>query len=171
MILSYSHHGDRVMAYLLPVWTRLPAADRMGVAAAVLAVAFVVLLVGTRVRQARPRPFRRPRARAAEPVDTSWFTAHTLDGFPEEALRVTLRTPAAPSRERLYAAWVLATHTQGTDAVWLEKNLALPADAAHLIAEAAETRRREVSARENHDTGAAKATAVSGDEEDPPARP
>ncbi|MFF4791289.1 hypothetical protein ACFY2M_16275 [Streptomyces sp. NPDC001276] len=152
MILPYPHHGDRVVAYLLPVWTRLPAADRMGVAAAVLAAAFVALLVGTRVRRVRPRPFRRPRARAAEQVDTSWFTAHTLDGFPEEALRATLKTRAAPSRERLYAAWVLATHTQGTDAVWLEKNLALPADAAHLIAEAAEARRRELSARVNHDT-------------------
>ncbi|MGW4046636.1 hypothetical protein [Streptomyces sp. NPDC004721] len=154
MILPYLHHGDRVVAYLLPVWTRLPAADRMGVAAAVLAAAFVALLVGTRVRRVRPRPFRRPRARAAEPVDTSWFTAHTLDGFPEEALRATLKTPAAPSRERLYAAWVLATHTQGTDAVWLEKNLALPADAAHLIAEAAEARRRELSARVPRDTQA-----------------
>ncbi|MFE7214249.1 hypothetical protein ACFY0A_24810 [Streptomyces sp. NPDC001698] len=151
MILPYPHHGDRVVAYLLPVWTRLPAADRMGVAAAVLAAAFVALLVGTRVRRVRPRPFRRPRPRTAEPVDTSWFTAHTLDGFPEEALRVTLKTPAGPSRERLYAAWVLVTHTQGTDAVWLEKNLALPADAAHLIAEAAEARRRELSARVNHD--------------------
>ncbi|MFE7235616.1 hypothetical protein ACWCRF_07190 [Streptomyces sp. NPDC002405] len=170
MILPYPHHGDRLMAYLLPVWTRLPAADRMGVAAAVLAVAFM-LLVGTRVRRARPRPFRRPRARATEPVDTSWFTAHTLDGFPEEAVRAILKTPAAPSRERLYAAWVLATHTQGADAVWLEKNLALPADAAHLIAEAAEARRRELPARESHDTEAAKATAVSGDEEDPPERP
>ncbi|MFB6961846.1 hypothetical protein ACFCYB_33895 [Streptomyces sp. NPDC056309] len=154
MILPYPHHGDRVVAYLLPVWTRLPAADRMGVAAAVLAAAFVALLVGTRVRRVRPRPLRRPRARAAEPVDTSWFTAHTLDGFPEQALRATLKTPTAPSRERLYAAWVLATHTQGTDAVWLEKNLALPADAAHLIAEAAEARRRELSARVNHDTEA-----------------
>ncbi|MEV5008650.1 hypothetical protein ACIQFZ_31175 [Streptomyces sp. NPDC093064] len=154
MILPYPHHGDRVVAYLLPVWTRLPAADRMGVAAAVLAAAFVALLVGTRLRRVRPRPLRRPRPQAAEPVDTSWFTAHTLDGFPEEALRATLKTPAAPSRERLYAAWVLATHTQGTDAVWLEKNLALPADAAHLIAEAAEARRRERSARVNHDTEA-----------------
>ncbi|MFF4762638.1 hypothetical protein [Streptomyces sp. NPDC001292] len=143
-----------MVAYLLPVWTRLPAADRMGVAAAVLAVAFVALIVGTRVRRARSRPPRRPRARTAEPVDTSWFTAHTLDGFPEEAVRAGLRSPTAPSRERLYAAWVLATHTQGADAVWLEKNLALPAEAAHLIVDAAEARRREPSARENTDTKA-----------------
>ncbi|MEU7383967.1 MULTISPECIES: hypothetical protein [unclassified Streptomyces] len=153
MIAPHLHHGDRVVAYLLPVWTRLPAADRAGVAAAVLGAALVALIVGTRVRRGRCRPFRNPRARrAAEPVDTSWFTAHTLDGFPEEAVRATLGTPAAPSRERLYAAWVLATHTQGTDAVWLEKNLALPADAAHLITEAAEARRRELSAQENRAT-------------------
>ncbi|MFJ4513460.1 hypothetical protein [Streptomyces sp. NPDC088816] len=144
-----------MVAYLLPVWTRLPAADRMGVAAAVMGAALVVLIVGTKVRRGRSRPFRSPRARRpAEPVDTSWFTAHTLDGFPEEAVRATLRAPTAPSRERLYAAWVLATHTQGTDAVWLEKNLGLPADAAHLITEAAEARRRERSAQENRDTKA-----------------
>ncbi|MGW5127767.1 hypothetical protein ACWEQ7_27725 [Streptomyces sp. NPDC004069] len=143
MILSYPHHGDRVVAYLLPVWTRFPAADRAGVAAAVLAVALVTLIVGTRVRRGRvrSRPSERPRARTAEPVDTSWFTAHALEGFPEEAIRATLKAPAAPSRERLYAAWVLATHTQGTDAVWLERHLALPAEAAHLIVAAAESRR------------------------------
>ncbi|MFF9122341.1 hypothetical protein ACF09J_03385 [Streptomyces sp. NPDC014889] len=155
MILPYPHHGDRVVAYLLPVWTRLPSAGRGGVAAAVLAVALVTLVVVTRVRRSRSGPLRHPRTRRpAGPVDTTWFTAHTLDGFPEEAVRATLRTPTAPSRERLYAAWVLATHTQGTDAVWLEKNLALPADAAHLITDAAEARRREMSARETHDTQA-----------------
>lgn len=64
--LSYPHYDGLTVAFLSPVWTRLPAAARAGVAAAVLAVAFVALIVGTRVRQVR----------AVEPVDTLWFVAH-----------------------------------------------------------------------------------------------
>ncbi|MFH8771957.1 hypothetical protein [Streptomyces sp. NPDC017958] len=142
-ILLHPDHVGRMVAFLPPVWTRIPAADRIGVAAVVLLVAFVALIVGTRVRQAHFPSFRRPQVRVAEPVDTSWFTAHTLDGFPEDAVRATFKDVDAPSLDRLYAAWVLATHAHGVSAVWLERNLDLPADAAHLIVEAAEARRRE----------------------------
>ena len=138
-ILLHPHYSVVALG-LPPVWTKIPAADHPGVAAAVLAVAFVALVIGTRARQGRLRRFRKPRGRAAEPVDASWFTAHTLDGFPEEAVRARLTSPDAPSADRLYAAWVLAVH--GMDAEWLERNLSLPADVAHLIAEAAESRRR-----------------------------
>ncbi|WP_369395493.1 hypothetical protein AB5J72_40530 [Streptomyces sp. CG1] len=147
-------HVGRTVAFLPPVWTRIPAADRVGVAAVVLLVAFVALIVGTRLRQARFRSRRRPRVRGAESVDASWFTAHTLDGFPEDAVRAAFKAEDAPSPDRLYAAWVLATHAHGMSAVWLERNLALPAEAAHLIVEAAEARRREPVARVVRDASA-----------------
>ncbi|WP_189315314.1 hypothetical protein [Streptomyces brasiliensis] len=142
-----------MVAFLPPVWTKIPAADRVGVAAVALAAAFVALVVGTRVRQVhfRPRLFKRPQVPTAESVDTSWFAPHSLDGFPEEVVHLNPRAPDAPSLDRLYAAWVLATHTPGLDARWLERNLALPADAAHLIVEAAESRHREPATRENLD--------------------
>ncbi|OIJ84748.1 hypothetical protein [Streptomyces colonosanans] len=150
-ILLHPHSGGQAVAALgmPPVWTQFPVADRPGVAAAVLAAAFVALVVGTRARQGRFRRFRDARGKAAEPVDASWFTAHTLDGFPEEAVRARLRGPDAPSVDCLYAAWVLAV--RGMDAVWLEKNLSLPADVAHLIVEAAEPRRRNRESQEDHD--------------------
>ncbi|MEV5987163.1 hypothetical protein AB0L85_19400 [Streptomyces sp. NPDC052051] len=122
-----------------PVWRTVPLATRPGVAAAVLAFAALALVVGTRARQGRVRRFRGPRGRAAEPVDASWFTTHTLDGFPEAAVRARLKAPGAPPADRVYAAWVLAVH--GMDAAGLEKHLSLPADLAHLLVEAAEPRR------------------------------
>ncbi|QHA09085.1 hypothetical protein GQF42_42950 [Streptomyces broussonetiae] len=145
------------MAILPPLWTRLPLTDRVGVAALVLVVAFVALIVGTRVRQALVRPFRRcPGGQAVEPVDTSWFAAHTLDGFPEEAVRAALKASDTPSLDRLYAAWVLANHTCGMSAMWLERNLDLPADVAHLIVAASEEKRRaaeESPSLSGHDHG------------------
>ena len=138
-IPTHPNQGGHFQAFLLPIWARLPATDRVGVAAAVLAVAFVLLIVGVRVRQAFDRSAkRRPGALDAERIDPSWFTDHSLDGFPEDAARTILNGPGAPSPDRLYAAWVLARHHPGTSAAWLEKNLSLPADAAHLIVEAAE---------------------------------
>ncbi|OIJ86769.1 hypothetical protein [Streptomyces monashensis] len=150
-ILLNPDHGGRTVAFLPPVWTRIPAADRIGVAAVVVLVAFVVLIVGTRARQAHFRSFRRPWGRGTEPVDASWFTPHTLDGFPEEAVRAAFKAEDAPSSDRLYAAWVLATHTHGVSAEWLGRNLALPVEAAHMIVDAAEARRREMVFRDGHD--------------------
>ncbi|MFB7596147.1 hypothetical protein [Streptomyces sp. NPDC056160] len=149
--LSSASYDGRMLAWLLPFWTKLPGTSRMGVAAVVLTVAFVSLIVGTRVRQAVRSVRPRSQARTAVPVDTSWFAAHTLDGFPEEAARAALNPANAPSRDRLYAAWVLATHTYGASAEWLEKNLAMPPDAAHLIVEAAEGRRWELAERESRE--------------------
>lgn len=135
---------DRTLTFLPPVWTRLPTSDRVGVAAVVLAGAFAALILGVRVRQALDRPAkRRFRVRDEEMTDASWFTAHSLDGFPEEAVRTRLKGPDAPSLDRLRAAWVLARHARGISAAWLEKNLDLPADAAHLIVEASEATRVE----------------------------
>ncbi|MGW3498206.1 hypothetical protein [Streptomyces sp. NPDC001020] len=147
-IMLHPHSGWRMVALgIPPFWKQIPGADRPGVAAAVLAVAFAVLVVGTRARQGRFRRLRGVRGKAAEPVDASWFTAHALDGFPEEAVRARLKAPDAPSADRLYAAWILAVH--GMDATWLERNLSLPADVAHLMVEAAEPRRRNREAPEN----------------------
>ena len=138
-ILLHAHYGELMVALgLPPVWTKIPVVDHPGVAAVVLAVALVVFIVFTRARQGGLRRSRQPRDTAAEPVDASWFTAHTLDGFPEDSVRARLKAPDAPSADRLYAAWVLAIH--GMDAAWLERNLSLPADVAHLIVEAAEPR-------------------------------
>ncbi|MEV5875356.1 hypothetical protein AB0L75_14200 [Streptomyces sp. NPDC052101] len=145
LLLLHSDHRGRTLAFLPPVWTKIPAGDHIGVAAVVLAVAFAAVIVGTRLRQAQGRTFRRPHARGVEPVDATWFTAHTLDGFPEEAVRATFKAGEAPSADRLYAAWVLAAHAHGMSAGWLERNLGLPADAAHLIVEAAEARRRDAA--------------------------
>ncbi|MFF7140927.1 MULTISPECIES: hypothetical protein [Streptomyces] len=133
-----------------PVWIRGPATAHPGPALLVLVVAVVALIVGTRMRQGRARRLRHAPGRApAESVDTSWFAAHTLDGFPEDAVRARLRTPGAPPVDRAYAAWILATH--GADAVWLERNLTLPADVARLIVEAAEARRRAQDSPDGHD--------------------
>jgi hypothetical protein len=147
--LSHPPFSDRVEDWLLPFWTQVPGSGRMWVAAVVLAVAFVALIVGTRLRQAIARPIRRSQVRTVGQVDTSWFTAHALDGLPEEAVRAAQQAPNEPSLDRLYAAWVLATHSPGTSAEWLERNLALPADAAHLIVKAAEERNRERAEHES----------------------
>ncbi|WP_209445480.1 hypothetical protein [Streptomyces roseochromogenus] len=135
-------------------------------AAVVLLVAFVALIVGTRVRQVHFRSLRRPRSRGAESVDASWFTAHTLDGFPEDAVRAAFKAQDAPSPDRLYAAWVLATHAHGMTAAWLERNLALPPQAAHLIVDAAEARHGEVVFRDVRD----ECARVPDSGSDPPDR-
>ncbi|MFD9606197.1 hypothetical protein [Streptomyces sp. NPDC059970] len=135
----------------------------MGVAAVILAVAIAALVVGTRVRRARFRPFKHPQARTAELVDTSWFVPHALDGLPEEAVRAALETPDTPPLDRLYVvAWVLATHAREVDAAWLERNLALSADAAHLIVEAAESLREEPASLESRDRSAGLLSPSAG---------
>ncbi|MCX4790603.1 MULTISPECIES: hypothetical protein [unclassified Streptomyces] len=161
-ILLHPHHVEHIVAFLPPVWTKVPVPGHRGVAAAVLAVAFAALVVGTWVRRARFRPFKHPQARTAELVDTSWFVPHALDGFPEEAVRAALETPDTPSLDRLYVAWVLATHTRGVDAAWLERNLALTADAAHLIVEVAESLREEPASQESRDRSAGLLSPSAG---------
>ncbi|WP_055492186.1 hypothetical protein [Streptomyces sp. TP-A0356] len=126
-------------AVLGRVWAPVPAAERAGVAAAALAGVCVVFFLVMVVRSGRHRRVRTSRRQAAAPVETSWFSAHTLDGFPEEAVRARLGAPGAPPVERLYTAWILANH--GMDAVGLERRLSLPADLAHLIVDAARSKR------------------------------
>lgn len=113
MSLSYLHYDGLTVAFLSSVWTRLPAAARANVAAAMLAVAFAALTVGAGVRQARVRPFSwRSPVRAAEPVDTLWSAAHFLDGSPS-AVGAALKVSAAPSLDRLCAAWLWPTAPAG----------------------------------------------------------
>ncbi|WP_063750639.1 hypothetical protein [Streptomyces roseochromogenus] len=81
---------------------------------------------------------RQARRRPHETVDDSWFTARTLDGFPKEAVRPYLLGKDAPSLNRLYTAWILATH--GEDAPWIERRLGLPADITRLLVDAARQR-------------------------------
>ena len=58
-----------------------------------------------------------------------------LEGFPMDEVRPFLLGPAAVDLNRLYGAWVLATH--GRDAVWIEQHLHLPTEAARLLTAAA----------------------------------
>ncbi|MFE7975547.1 hypothetical protein [Streptomyces shenzhenensis] len=134
-LLHSPHLAHDIALGLPPVW--VPATQHPGVAATVVAVASVALAAVTRLRQGRPRPGRPPHPPSAGPVDATWFTSHTLDGFPDDAVRIALEASDEISVDRLYAAWILALH--GVSAAWLTKNLDLPADAVRLIIDAART--------------------------------
>ncbi|MEV5504954.1 hypothetical protein [Streptomyces orinoci] len=76
----------------------------------------------------------------AGPVDDSWFTPETLDGFPAEAVRPLLSGAGAPSPGEVYTAWVLVRH--GHDAVWVAQHLGLPVELTRVLGEAAARQRR-----------------------------
>lgn len=144
-LLGSPHLAHAVALGLPPIWA--PATQHPGVAATVVAVASVALALVTRLRQGGgPRPGRAPHPPPAGPVDATWFTPHTLDGFPDEAVRLARAASEEVSADRLYAAWILALH--GADAAWLAKNLDLPADAVRLIVDAA----RRQAAKAPHDS-------------------
>ena len=115
-----------------------PRADRPIVAGALVgaAAAFVVV---TAVVHSHHRAQREARRQLTETVDESWFTPGALDSFPMDAIPPLLLKPDAPSLNRLYTAWIFATH--GHDTAWLEHNLDLPADLARLMADAADRER------------------------------
>ncbi|WP_073809106.1 hypothetical protein [Kitasatospora sp. CB01950] len=67
--------------------------------------------------------------------DTRWYTARTLDGFPMEQVRPLLLASGGPGLNRLYTAWVFATH--GHEAPWIARHLDLPVPTARLLVDAA----------------------------------
>ncbi|MBV2156539.1 hypothetical protein [Kitasatospora sp. SUK 42] len=67
--------------------------------------------------------------------DTQWFSARSLEGFPMEQVRPILLAPGAPGLNRLYTAWIFATH--GHDPQWIAQHLDLPTSTARLLATAA----------------------------------
>ncbi|MFE4974142.1 hypothetical protein ACFRAR_18785 [Kitasatospora sp. NPDC056651] len=67
--------------------------------------------------------------------DAQWFSARSLDGFPMEQVRPLLLSPGAPGLNRLYTAWVFATH--GHDPQWIARHLDLPTRTARLLVTAA----------------------------------
>ncbi|MFJ9455858.1 hypothetical protein ACIRST_12335 [Kitasatospora sp. NPDC101447] len=70
--------------------------------------------------------------------DTQWFNARSLEGFPMEQVRPLLLAPGAPGLNRLYTAWMFATH--GHDPQWIAHHLDLPARTARLLVSAARDR-------------------------------
>ncbi|WP_169317165.1 hypothetical protein [Actinacidiphila oryziradicis] len=55
-----------------------------------------------------------------------------------EAVRPLLLGPDASALNRLYLAWIFATH--GHDAVWIERYLDLPGEVVHVLVDAAHQR-------------------------------
>ncbi|WP_188278842.1 hypothetical protein [Streptomyces sp. CBMA152] len=105
----------------------------LGAAVAILALS-AVLAHRHRQIAARHHPAVSP-----ESVDASWFTARALDGFPMESVRPDLLGPNAPDLNRLYLAWILATH--GHDTNGLIRRLGLSHDVAALLVDSAQARR------------------------------
>ena len=117
-----------------------PAGNRPVIAGALAAAAAVVLLGVAVVRHRHRRPAV-PLGHPAPPeaVGAEWFTADTFEGFPAKAVAPLLRHPGAPSPSSVYSAWVLAV--EGHDPVWIERHLGLPPQVAHVLCEAARSRR------------------------------
>jgi hypothetical protein len=125
-----------VAALELAVLKVAPAGDRPVISGALVGTAtaaFILVAVLHHHRRAAARPAAQ---RLTETLsEAEWFTARTLEGFPMEAVRPLLLGPNAPDLNRLYTAWVFATH--GNDAVWMERNLDLPGEMARLLVGAA----------------------------------
>ncbi|MGJ5752053.1 hypothetical protein FB563_0121 [Streptomyces puniciscabiei] len=114
-----------------------PARDRPLVSGALIGAGtatFVVVALWHGHRGAT----RQRRRSLTETVDELWFTAHTLEGFPMEAVRPYLLGKNAPSLNSLYTAWVFAIH--GQDAHWIQRHPNLPADVTRLLVDAARQR-------------------------------
>ncbi|MBX7555372.1 hypothetical protein ABZX95_46525 [Streptomyces sp. NPDC004232] len=112
-----------------------PARDRPIVSGALMGAGTAAFVLVAAVWHSHRNAARRARRRLHETVDDSWFTARTLDGFPMEAVRPYLLAKDAPGLNRLYMAWILATH--GEDAAWIERHLDLPADLTRLLVDTA----------------------------------
>ncbi|MET8630164.1 hypothetical protein ABZW30_41725 [Kitasatospora sp. NPDC004669] len=116
-----------------------PAADRPVVGAALGGAAVAVLGILVAVAFARRTRSRHHSQQLARNTAEAWFTAPTVADFPEDALRPLLPTTDPPSMNRLYTAWIFATH--GHDAVWLERHFDLTGDLARQLVEEAHRRR------------------------------
>ncbi|MFJ9691614.1 hypothetical protein [Kitasatospora sp. NPDC101183] len=99
------------------------------VGASVAGLLLALLLARSRRRAGRPAG-----APAGED-DTQWFSARSLEGFPMEQVRPLLLAPDAPGLNRLYTAWIFATH--GHDPQWIAHHLDLSTPTARLLVAAA----------------------------------
>jgi hypothetical protein len=117
-----------------------PAGERPGIGGALVGAAAGAFILVAVLRYHRRAAARHAAQRLTEALsEDEWFTARTLEGFPMEAVRPLLLGPDAPDLNRLYTAWVFATH--GHDAAWIQRNLDLPDEMAHLLIDAAAKRR------------------------------
>jgi hypothetical protein len=103
------------------------------IGAATAGLLLALLLAQSRRQAGRPLADR-AAARAGDD-DTQWFSARSLEGFPMEQVRPLLLSADAPGLNRLYTAWVFATH--GHDPQWIARHLDLPTPTARLLVAAA----------------------------------
>ncbi|WP_369394468.1 hypothetical protein AB5J72_48280 [Streptomyces sp. CG1] len=144
--LPHSHTGEIAALLGVLVLTVLeitalataPARDRPLVSGALVGAGTAAFVMVAAVWHSHRDVARQGRWSLSQTVDESWFTAHTLDGFPMEAVRPYLLGKNAPSLNSLYTAWVFTTH--GRDAQWIERHLNLPADITCLLLEASRQR-------------------------------
>ncbi|MBD0694798.1 hypothetical protein [Streptomyces sp. CBMA123] len=115
--------------------TTAPAGDRAVIGGTLIGAGTAAFVIVAALLHSRHNRERHARQSLPPVTDSNWFDGQALEGFPMEAVRPMLLGPHAPSLNRLYAAWVLATH--GHDAVWIIHHLDLPADVTHLLVDAA----------------------------------
>ncbi|MER7845149.1 hypothetical protein ABTZ03_14530 [Kitasatospora sp. NPDC096077] len=113
-----------------------PAPLRLFLSGVLIGASVVGLLLALLLAHSRQRAGRSVAERvAAGEDDAQWFSARSLEGFPMEQVRPLLLAPDAPGLNRLYTAWVFATH--GHDPQWIAHHLDLPTPTARLLVAAA----------------------------------
>ncbi|MFJ9844985.1 hypothetical protein ACIRYZ_31990 [Kitasatospora sp. NPDC101155] len=114
-----------------------PAPLRPFLSGVLIGAATAGLLLALLLAQSRRagRPAAERVAAGAGDDDTQWFSARSLEGFPMEQVRPLLLSADAPGLNRLYTAWVFATH--GHDPQWIARHLDLPTPTARLLVAAA----------------------------------
>ncbi|MGW3043645.1 hypothetical protein ACWC9T_27175 [Kitasatospora sp. NPDC001159] len=120
-----------LMLLELVVLTTTPVHERSMIGGVLLGAGTAAFILALAVLHHR----HRARRRLPEIAKTDWFSADTVAGFPMEELRPLLLGPNAPNLNRLYTAWIMATH--GHDAAWISHHLDLPPATAHLLVDAA----------------------------------
>ncbi|MFF3517504.1 hypothetical protein [Streptomyces sp. NPDC002573] len=115
-----------------------PTRDKPMVGGALMGAATAAFILIAALWHHHRQAEQRTRKIVPEDLGEEWFTAKSLEGFPMEAVRPFLLGPNAPSLNRLYTAWLLATH--GHDPAWIAHHIDLPPDVVHLLADAARQR-------------------------------
>ncbi|MFH8385106.1 hypothetical protein ACH4E7_29890 [Kitasatospora sp. NPDC018058] len=110
-----------------------PAPLRLFLSGVLIGASVVGLLLALLLAHSRQRAGLAGKATPDD--DAQWFSARSLEGFPMEQVRPLLLSPGAPGLNRLYTAWVFATH--GHDPQWIAHHLDLPSPTARLLVTAA----------------------------------
>jgi hypothetical protein len=103
------------------------------IGAATAGLLLALLLAQSRRRAGGPAA-ERVAARAGDD-DAQWFSARSLEGFPMEQVRPLLLSADTPGLNRLYTAWVFATHGHNPQSI--ARHLDLPTPTARLLVAAA----------------------------------